>query len=112
MIKCHFKAKKTEWSTPLSKFYSGQVAQACNRLELQPSVLPAEKWEFEPLLGKSNFKNFGCLKATAAHQAADRGLRNQKLSVGIGSYIFKFVAMLRHNNWKVQHKTSKWVLYR
>ena len=23
-----------------------QVAQACNRLELQPSVLPAERWKF------------------------------------------------------------------
>ena len=73
------------------------MAQVFNRLEIQPSVLPAERWEFEPRLGKSNF-NFGCLKATAAHQAADRDLRNQKLSVGIGSYIFKFVAMLRHKN--------------
>ena len=73
-------------------------AQACNRLELQPSVLPAERWEFKPQLGSEiEFQDFGCLKATAAHQAADRDLRIQKLSVGIGSYIFKFVAMLRHN---------------
>ena len=49
------------------------------------SILSAERWEFEPCLGKSNFP-------------ADRDLRNQKLSVGIGSYIFKFVAMLRHKN--------------
>jgi len=51
-----------------------------------------------PLKRNLNFKNFGWLKAAAVHQAAARVLRNQKLAVGIGSYIFKFVAMLRHKN--------------